>query len=356
MSQSGRIPSLDGLRAASMLCVVVDHLGLGPNGLGAFGVQSFFVISGFLITSLLQDEHLRSGSISLKAFYTRRAFRILPAALTYMLVIGLLFPQARHDLLYAVTYTACYHMRPSSEVLFHLWSLSVEEQFYLFWPLALVICFRHRAKVATAAVVAAIGFRLWCATAAPQFMAKWLHFSFPGVADSIAVGCLMAVYEPQLRHLCSKASRNWLVAVCAPICSLAVACALWKGTFPYETVRHRPYIAGLWTVIPAMIALTIMLLIVRKDRILNNSVASALGAISYSVYLWQQPFLNASPDDAPIKLLIVFSLGALSYLIIERPLQRVGVLLARTYARPTDTPPPDAAAAMVIVNALSAEP
>src|ERR1022692_1614180 len=103
-SPANRIPSLDGLRAMSILFVIVGHLwgGAGaPVLLSAFGVHVFFVLSGYLITGLLQKEYEREGRIDLLAFYRRRCFRILPAAFTYILIIALLSPVSRSALLYA---------------------------------------------------------------------------------------------------------------------------------------------------------------------------------------------------------------------------------------------------------------
>jgi peptidoglycan/LPS O-acetylase OafA/YrhL len=98
---SSRIPSLDGLRAISIMMVIVAHFSGGvwkPDSFGAFGVQVFFVISGFLITSLLQDEQCRLGRISLSAFYRRRAFRILPAAYFFILLVAAVLPASRQYL------------------------------------------------------------------------------------------------------------------------------------------------------------------------------------------------------------------------------------------------------------------
>src|SRR5579864_8224464 len=107
-SAGNRIPSLDGLRAVSILLVIVGHLG-GNVGTGvllsAFGVQVFFVLSGFLITTLLQNERAKTGETDLVAFYRRRCFRIFPAAYTYIAVIALLSPLSRRGLIYAATYT-----------------------------------------------------------------------------------------------------------------------------------------------------------------------------------------------------------------------------------------------------------
>jgi peptidoglycan/LPS O-acetylase OafA/YrhL len=120
--------------------------------LATFGVQVFFVLSGYLITTLLQREHEVHGRIDLPAFYRRRGFRIIPAAFAYIGFTALLAPAARADLPYALTFTISYHLWPATFLLGHLWSLSVEEQFYLLWPLALVLGFRHRGRIAVAAV------------------------------------------------------------------------------------------------------------------------------------------------------------------------------------------------------------
>ena len=110
--------------------------------LSAIGVHVFFVLSGYLITGLLQKEYGREGRIDLVAFYRRRCFRIFPAAFTYILVIALLSPASRSALVYAATYTISYHPYSIPLLFQHLWSLSVEEQFYLLWPLALLLGFR----------------------------------------------------------------------------------------------------------------------------------------------------------------------------------------------------------------------
>ena len=112
-ASASRIPSLDGVRAMSVLLVIGGHLwgGLGAPGFtAALAVHVFFVLSGYLITRLLQQEHQRSGRIDLIAFYRRRCFRIFPAAFAYILVIALVVPSSRSALIYAVTYTVSYRL------------------------------------------------------------------------------------------------------------------------------------------------------------------------------------------------------------------------------------------------------
>ena len=141
-------PSLDGLRAFSIVLVLIAHVSLQYPWLrrfvehvGNYGVRIFFVISGFLITGLLLKELTKTGRISLKSFYIRRTLRIFPAFYVYVLTVVILawagiLILLPGDLLHAVTYTMNYHM-VRSWWLNHMWSLSVEEQFYLLWPTVL---------------------------------------------------------------------------------------------------------------------------------------------------------------------------------------------------------------------------
>ena len=207
-----RISSLDGLRAVSILLVVGAH-SISPDRyptafslfghLGNTGVRVFFLISGFLITSLLLKEHAASGSISLPKFYMRRVIRIFPAFYVYVGVLALLAWIGRiqllpGDMLHSLTYTMNYHHERSWYVN-HLWSLSVEEQFYLLWPAALLIAGPRRAlKGAAAAIVIVPFIRLWIYLDFAQrqpispYYATALDRYFQAVCDSLATGCVVA--------------------------------------------------------------------------------------------------------------------------------------------------------------------
>jgi peptidoglycan/LPS O-acetylase OafA/YrhL len=152
VASSRNIPSLDGMRAFSVLLVLVGHetssvLGRLPIGLfrnGALGVNVFFVISGFLITHLMLGELDATGWLSLKNFYIRRAFRIFPAYYAYLAVVGVLslahfYPVDWKSLLGAATYTLDYFPMPLPWILAHSWSLCAEEHFYLLWPACIAL-------------------------------------------------------------------------------------------------------------------------------------------------------------------------------------------------------------------------
>src|SRR5437762_691450 len=189
--RSNRLPSLDGLRALAALMVVVGHAGkvlqVGrhlPFGSGVIdvwgpvGVTVFFVLSGFLITRLLVQDRRESATIHLRAFYVRRAFRILPAYWVYMAAIAVM---ARGHLVLAspsgftcsLTFTTDY-LNPHSWVMNHSWSLSVEEQFYLVWPILLMAAGEKRARLVAQ----------WLIVIAP-LLRVFTFYATPGLRPSI---------------------------------------------------------------------------------------------------------------------------------------------------------------------------
>jgi peptidoglycan/LPS O-acetylase OafA/YrhL len=197
-----RIPALDGLRAVSIGLVLIGHLAGTPRfasvsaiqlfgDVGNLGVTIFFVISGFLITNLLLQEQADTGRIRLRAFYARRAFRILPAVLTYFVVLAIAaiaisaVRVPADDWTHALTFTMNYH-QTRGWWLGHLWSLSVEEQFYFLWPAAIVLLGRRSSLWLAASAVALAP--LW------RLAAWWIWpdardgigETFPTVMDAIA--------------------------------------------------------------------------------------------------------------------------------------------------------------------------
>lgn len=328
-----RIPALDGLRAISILFVLFNHLvgtryfssRLIPLGqFGNFGVRIFFVISGFLITTLLLRDYERTGSISLTNFYLRRVLRIVPAAYAYLLVLAIFnLPYSillRYDLLCAATYLTNFHPIRSWYV-GHLWSLAVEEQFYLLWPAVLAlwgIRSARRVAVATMVLVPVLRVGWWFAFPTAPMQAR-INEMFFTVADAIACGCLLAIQKSwlwqQRRYIALMQSR-WFFLV-------PVAATEFRFTF-----RHP--ISHFLISIPLMnlgIALTLDWCIThahsRVGKFLDWKPMVFLGTLSYSLYLWQMPFLNqfsrttwtAFPLNVSLALLAAFA----SYKIVEQP-------------------------------------
>jgi peptidoglycan/LPS O-acetylase OafA/YrhL len=315
---SGRtIPSLDGLRTFSILLVLLGHLygtahypqNSATHFLEEFahlGVQIFFVISGFLITSLLLKEKERTGTISFFHFYMRRTFRIFPAAFFYITVIAIVAHPGY--LWYAYTYTMCYASQARPWLLGHLWSLSVEEQFYLIWPAALVLGFAHRKKLGIAVVLLAPVARLLFWYAGKHEIDEY----FPAVADSLMMGCLLAFYQGQLRRRFPWLTHPAVFAV------LGLLTLFSQHLLP--RVRLDIFFGGL---IPFIIALFIFSAMERADGFLNNPLTSFFGILSYSLYLWQQPFLNRNSHGwwtaFPLNLLLALACALGSYYVVERP-------------------------------------
>jgi peptidoglycan/LPS O-acetylase OafA/YrhL len=311
------IPSLDGLRTISIVLVIFGHLYLTANyprnevtrflaQFAHLGVQIFFVISGFLITTLLLKEKAKNGSIDLVKFYLRRTFRIFPAAFFYITAVAIV---ARPGyLVYAYTYMMCYASQARPWVLGHLWSLSVEEQFYLVWPGALILGFRWRKSIGFAVLLLAplARFLFW------QAGMHEIDEYFPAVADSLIMGCLLAFYREPL-----KLRFPWLTKT-AVFAVLGLLVLFSSHLLP--KVRLQIAFGG---IVPLIIALFLFSAIERADWFLNNPLTKALGILSYSLYLWQQPFLNRNVHTwwtaFPVNILLALLCALGSYWVVERP-------------------------------------
>jgi peptidoglycan/LPS O-acetylase OafA/YrhL len=351
--EGGRIPSLDGLRAISIGLVLLAHL-VGTRSfpltltsgsllpLGELGVHVFFVISGFLITRLLLEELAGTGRISLPAFYFRRTMRIFPAYYTFLLAVfalaafGALKLEPR-DMIHALTYTSNYYSARSWYV-GHTWSLSVEEQFYLLWPALLVLAGRRRALVFAACVVLvapAIRVGSW---ELMRSSGDGIGHRFETVADAIAIGCVLAGsrdwlhrYAPYWRMLTSP----WFVVVPC----FAVAGVLLDD----HPIAH--FLIGMSVTNVALMA-TIDWCVTfgtgRVGRILNWRPMVFVGTLSYSLYLWQQLFLNRSAhgpmSSFPMNIALAGALAVASYYLIERPALRLRRRLEGRWRRTQPAP------------------
>ncbi len=346
-----RIPSLDGLRAISIALVLLGHL-VGtqnfpawihpPASLANMGVRVFFVISGFLITSLLLKEWDKTGRISLKQFYLRRIFRIFPAFYVYIGVVLVLVwagwvAVLDGDLLHAFTYTMNYH-HPHGWPLAHLWSLAVEEQFYLMWPAVFLLAGPHRAMKVAAGVIllgplVRIGTWQLFESVRPTYGQQ-----FEAVADALASGCLLAgiyntlgAWEKYQQFL--RSAWFWVAPVVL-------------GLLQFIDKPRVQMFAG-----QTLMNLCILLIIERMVRypetpagkVLNLAPLRFMGVLSYSLYLWQQLVLNrhsASWTAAfPVNLGIAVVLAISSYYIVERPFLRLKEKLGAAAKAKAQSPP-----------------
>jgi peptidoglycan/LPS O-acetylase OafA/YrhL len=335
------LPSLDGLRALSIGLVLFSH-SHPPEQFqklaffsGNLGVRIFFVISGFIITWLLLQEEKSSGGISLKNFYIRRIARIFPAYYTYLAAVFLLDHaglinsggniQKLLNILFLANYGPC--EGPTGV----LWSLGVEEQFYLIWP-AVFIIFRLFAekRIALITLLGVIvcstilrGINVLCWKNQETYF--WLHrFSFLFQMDIIAWGCLGAIVAFHWSQAVQYLAKNGVIVL---LFALSII------TLPYTAREYDGY--GIETVFgPTLEAIGTLLIIIvgvaKSDysvfRILNLRPVIWLGTISYSLYLWHSIFTGDLLPQCgiPQSLWIPASIGSamISYYLIELPFVR----------------------------------
>ena len=331
------VPALDGVRACSALAVIAYHVfeqtprSYGFAG-GFQGVEVFFVLSGYLITSSLLSEHSQSGAIDFLAFYVRRALRLLPALLLATagatLLAGLLAPTAPGfglalglGALFALTYTTdlAATFGASTAWLGHTWSLAVEEQYYLVWPVILAVLARRRRKFSLIFLaVAALGFVAGTAAAFriighSNAFAPWTH-AFALVLGSALAVALRQPVPPLLERL---AGIGWLGAL--PL--------LW-WLFRPPSAHTLSY--GGWSAIALLSGAVMLHLLLREEalfsRILSCTPLVWIGRRSYGLYLYSLPIgLALQQADAGVAvtgtLTVLLSVvaAALSYRFAEEP-------------------------------------
>ena len=329
------IPSLDGLRAISIGFVLASHLNGTRHfansrwlmGLGEFGVRVFFIISGYLITTILLEELGRKGSISLSRFYFRRTLRLFPAAyfliaVTAALAAGSFIRMDHRDVLFAVTYTMNYD-DARGWPLGHLWSLAVEEQFYLLWPLTLssLVLPRCRRLLLGVLILGPL-FRITSPYVGPAF--NFLRWS-----DALATGCLLAIMRDEIESM-----RSYSRLIASRCFFLVPLAALAANYIPSTKVT---WLAG-ETIMNVAIAISVDWAMRNADgltgRFLNQPTISFIGVLSYSLYLWQQLFLDRTSDRLycafPLNIILAFTMALVSYLLIEAPFLRLRKAIERT--------------------------
>jgi peptidoglycan/LPS O-acetylase OafA/YrhL len=335
---AARIPTLDAWRAIAISMVILHHAAMGfylreedyyrqsSTVFGAFGVDVFFGLSGLLITKLLLEETRETGGISLRGFYLRRGFRILPPYLVFLITL-IVFGGLRGPLeLGSSLFFFRNYIPPGAGTGYtqHLWSLAVEEHFYLLWPGLLMLAGIRRGRMVAAWT--AIGVGLWRVVNAQHnfFPALLPHFRTDLRFDALLWGCVAAfLMDSELEREVLVRRLNWWV---------------WAIVFAAATfcLRYYSLLAGLWIamLIPVLLAGTAIHPEWTLSRVMEWKPLRWIGSISYSLYLWQQVFLLPGWDRAagwqrwPWNIAGLFAAAALSYYVVERPLLRTGRRLA----------------------------
>lgn len=345
---SGRIPSLDGLRGIAILMVILGHgyysfplpsyLAILSNG--RLGVKIFFVLSGFLIYNLTIKELRSTGSFDWRHFYLRRVLRIFPCFYFYFFAILALsffgpYVLGWPMLLGAGTFTLNYrHLwdqwspTPSDyPVIGQYWTLALEEQFYLFWPLLVhFICKGSLQSLLIIAILSAPIIRIITYFLMPDSRGQLLMMAHTGF-DSIAVGVLLGelmVRTKSRQLLTSFATKPWLLYL-----SLIILCFI----SPAMAQRFGGTYSVTFGATIDLIAIASLILVAVKTegtllfRFLNWRPLMFIGTLSYSLYVWNPLFLyQDSPiplNYAPWNFIFAFAASLLSHFAIERPFLRL---------------------------------
>jgi len=325
-------PEIDGLRAVAVLPVIFYHAGFPAYAGGFVGVDVFFVISGYLITAILLDEQT-NGTFSIARFYERRARRILPALMFVLaccvpFALAWLLPQDREDFFRNVAATSLFssniylwktgsYFARNTELkpLLHMWSLGVEEQFYVFFPLFLAAAWRFGRR--------AIIVMLAVAAVASLLVAQWLalvrptpaFYLLPPRAWELIVGCLLAFYLEKRESHVPFLGTIGLIAIAA-----AVGLYDKTTTFP-----------GFFALVPTLGAAAVIAGAGPRTfagRLLSAKPLVGIGLVSYSAYLWHQPLFafarnyGVDATDFPVMFglsMLTLVLAAVSWKFVERP-------------------------------------
>jgi peptidoglycan/LPS O-acetylase OafA/YrhL len=368
----GRVAALDGVRGLAVTLVLAFHLGLPGTPGGWVGVDVFFGLSGYLITTLLVGEWRATGRISFPRFWARRARRLLPALL--VMLPGVIFaarlldrstPSLRGDALATLGYVANWRFIASDQSYFtsfdvsplrHTWSLAIEEQFYLVWPVAIVLLLRfvRRPALRIAAVVALAVWSAWWmrVVALDRADLSRAYYGSDTRLATILAGCVAALVvaaasdgtRARLRRL-----SGWLVAL-PGLGLLAVVVAV-----PED--RGWLYTSGGFAGIAVLTAVVVVGAAHLGAGPVHGILASPLlvraGLLSYGLYLWHWPVIVLlEPADLPrpglvaVQLGVAIALAELSYRFVEHPIRTRRLRIGR--------PLPVAAVSVAAVAVLSA--
>jgi peptidoglycan/LPS O-acetylase OafA/YrhL len=375
--EQAHLPALDGLRALAVSAVVLYHAGVTWARGGLLGVDVFFVLSGYLITGLLLSEKRRTGTISLRNFWIRRARRLLPALLLVLLVVVVVWrltappaslPGVRSDALATLFYSANWHFAAAGQGYFasfadpspllHMWSLGVEEQFYLFWPLVVVavlgwhIARRHGAQrlfvvtiagsIASAGLMA--GLALNMSGGSGDGTINWIYYGTATRIQALLIGAaLVAGMHLAGRDLLGRQWRGaarsgvpelppvWRGALTgAGIATMAVLLVVLSRVDGLSTWLYRGGFLLVAVLVTVSLASVVLVPTSPLTRVLSLAPVVWLGRISYGVYLWHWPidlYVDGNRTGLSgtalllVRLAVTLVVSAASYYLVEKPIR-----------------------------------
>ena len=340
-------PEIDGLRSIAVVSVILYHAGIVLFDFrifegGFIGVDIFFVISGYLITSVILKELNETGSFSFKYFYERRVRRILPALLFVMVVsmpfawVFLLpsdFTDFSKSILYSLGFSSNFYFNYSGQIygaengllkpFLHTWSLSVEEQYYILFPIFLLFIFKYFKKY--------LSFILILGFVTSLVMAEWGSRNYPSATFyflhtrmwELIIGSILAYFEI-FKNSKKKADRSKISLILPSVGIILIGHSM---LFFNDKMFHPSF----YTLSP-IIGVCLVIFFSHKDefitKILSTKLFVGIGLISYSLYLWHYPifafsriieFTSGSIEKKILLAVIILILSIFSYFFIERP-------------------------------------
>lgn len=343
-------PEIDGLRAIAVISVIIYHLNENWLSGGFLGVDIFFVISGFLITGIIITE-IQQNSFSLKQFYTRRIKRIYPAFITVMALVSFIasvifiyndFNKLRKTIELAIAFLSNFYLgltqgyfdlSANENPVLHIWSLAVEEQYYLIFPLILILAYKKFREIKVLFIITLILFFILLATSfvSANFYKEVLHqpniyylsnLRFP----ELLVGSLLAIYHNLSNKVQLSKQVNNILAILSTL--LLFSCLFLMN-------NDIAYIPGITLILPCIFTALIIHTTSQNNIVklcLSNKAIVFIGKISYSLYLYHWIFIafayyitgekqiNNQSIAIVIVLTIIFSV--LSYYLIEQPIRK----------------------------------
>ena len=336
------IPSLDGLRAISILLVILGHssfifdktlpfLANYFSILQGYGVSIFFGLSGFLICSILLKDKNNIGKVNLKLFYIKRLFRIFPPYYFYLLCVYIIssfyeWGPTKVELVAAILYLWNYVYQTKFWLLGHSWSLSVEEQFYIFWPLMVsILSWNNLKKTIIGLILFSPLIRLGMYYLFPEWRGR-ISIMLHTRIDSLMYGCLLAFYYDSITEKLSEIVAKYkLIPILLTFC-LAISPLLrylFKGAYGLPIGYS---VEGLSFVLLIFVSMKL-----NSNNIifkfLNNRWMRHIGILSYGLYLWQQLFLyhEINFSFTILRYLGLYFTVLVIYICIEYPIMKFSV-------------------------------